>query len=195
MIAMEFDELKKIWDTQNNKPMYVINEEALHNRVKAKKNSAKKIANWMETMLIGANLFAGSILLYSVVFKGKENETYIYIMMCAMFITPLYLFYKRMQRKKVENRFELTMLGDIDHALSNATYSVVLSRTMQVYFAFIAILTMMSLIFDKDSSIITISSIGVVFIFGLYASRWEHKMYKNKEKELTNLKHKLEEDE
>ena len=30
MITMEFDELKKVWDSQNKEPMYVIDEQALH---------------------------------------------------------------------------------------------------------------------------------------------------------------------
>ena len=37
---MEFEELKKIWDTQNNKPMFIIDEEALHRTIQKKKNVA-----------------------------------------------------------------------------------------------------------------------------------------------------------
>ena len=42
---MEFEELKKIWDTQNNQPMYAINEEALHNRILTKKRKTNKISS------------------------------------------------------------------------------------------------------------------------------------------------------
>ena len=34
---MEFDELKKIWDSQNNEVLYAINEKALHDRIRTKK--------------------------------------------------------------------------------------------------------------------------------------------------------------
>ena len=43
MTIMEFEDLQKIWDTQNNKPMYVINEEALHRRILSKKNKASLV--------------------------------------------------------------------------------------------------------------------------------------------------------
>lgn len=191
---MEFDELKKIWDTQNNQPMYAINEKALHRRVIAKKKSASKIANWMEVILIGVNLVGGSMLLFGVLFKGKEDETFIYLLMAIMYVTPLYLFYKRSKRKKFESQFERTMMGDLEHALSNASYSEVLSRTMQVYFAFIAILTLFSLWFDKNTSLIPMIGFALLFIFTLYASTWEHKIYVRKRRELEKLKKTLEED-
>jgi len=39
---MEFKEMKKIWDTQNDEALYVINEDALHRRIKAKKMGTKR---------------------------------------------------------------------------------------------------------------------------------------------------------
>jgi L-asparagine transporter-like permease len=191
MITMEFDELQKVWDKQNNEPLYVINEEALHRRIKAKKRAAAKKANWMEIILIGANLLAGSMLLWAVLFKGKEHETFIYVMIPIMLLVPFYLLYKRTQRKKSENKFEHTLLGDIEHALSNASYTVTLSRTSQLYFLSIAALTMLSLIFDKDASIASIIGISILFLLTLYASRWEHNFYVRKKKELQNLKEKM----
>src|SRR4051812_47574418 len=43
MITMEFDEMKKIWDSQNNEPLYAINEKALYNRILSKKKQAHHI--------------------------------------------------------------------------------------------------------------------------------------------------------
>jgi hypothetical protein len=191
---MEFDELKKIWDAQNNQPMYAINEETLHKRVISKKRTASKIANWMEVILIGANLLAGSMLLFAVIFKGKSNETFIYLMIGLMLITPFYLLYQRSQRKKVGNKFALTMLGDLEHALSNATYSETLSRTSQIYFGLIAILTVLSMVIDKGSSLLAVMVISLFFIFTLFASTWEHKIYVRKKRELEALNQKLKED-
>ena len=37
---MEFDELKQVWDSQNNELLYAINEQALHNRILSKKKQA-----------------------------------------------------------------------------------------------------------------------------------------------------------
>src|SRR5690349_6966310 len=45
MITMEFDEIKKIWDAQNNQPLYVIDEKALHNRIQSKMKGVLLRAN------------------------------------------------------------------------------------------------------------------------------------------------------
>jgi hypothetical protein len=42
MITMEFDEMKKIWDAQNNQPLYVLDEKALHNRFSGKPHPKDK---------------------------------------------------------------------------------------------------------------------------------------------------------
>ena len=42
---MEFEEMKKIWDSQNNRPMYAIDENSLHNIVKRKINAASRKVN------------------------------------------------------------------------------------------------------------------------------------------------------
>ena len=65
MITMEFEELQKIWDSQNKRPLYVINEEALHQRILAKKSQASHITNFSELLLIAVNTGAGALILWS----------------------------------------------------------------------------------------------------------------------------------
>ena len=60
---MEFDELQKIWDTRHNQPLYVINEEALHQRIIEKKYRVIHIAVFSEWLLIIVNIAAGGFLL------------------------------------------------------------------------------------------------------------------------------------
>jgi hypothetical protein len=62
-VIMEFDELQKIWDTQNKKPLYVINEQALHNRIVAKKHQVVHTAVVTEWILIIANAISGGFVL------------------------------------------------------------------------------------------------------------------------------------
>jgi len=60
---MEFDEMKKIWDAQNNQPLYVIDEKALHSRIQSKMNTLLRFTSISEWMLILINLGTGGILL------------------------------------------------------------------------------------------------------------------------------------
>ena len=60
---MEFDEMKKIWDSQNNEPLYGINEKALHNRILSKKKQAHHITNISELLAIIVIWCAGCFIL------------------------------------------------------------------------------------------------------------------------------------
>ncbi|HTE33337.1 MAG TPA: hypothetical protein VK666_23310, partial [Chryseolinea sp.] len=63
MNTMEFDELQQIWDTQNNKPLFAINERALHNRILSKMRKARHITNTSELLLIIVSLGVGCFIL------------------------------------------------------------------------------------------------------------------------------------
>lgn len=58
---MEFDEIKKIWDAQNNQPLYVIDEKALHNRIQSKMKDVLLRANVNEWGVIIINLCTAGI--------------------------------------------------------------------------------------------------------------------------------------
>ena len=60
---MEFEEMKKIWDSQNNEPLYAINEKALHNHIMSKKKTGYHITNTSELLLIIVNACAGLFIL------------------------------------------------------------------------------------------------------------------------------------
>jgi hypothetical protein len=48
---MEFEELRKIWDAQNNQPLYAINEKAMYNLILSKKKQAHHITNISELLI------------------------------------------------------------------------------------------------------------------------------------------------
>ena len=60
---MEFEEMKKIWDSQNNEVLYGINEKAMHNHILSKKKQAYHITNASELILIIANAVMGCVIL------------------------------------------------------------------------------------------------------------------------------------
>lgn len=192
IITMEFDELKKIWDTQNDKPMYVIDESMIHRKVLNKKKQAGFRANMAEFVLIASNLFAASLIGSAIIYKGNEN-TFSFIMMCAMFVTALVLMYSRFRRKKNENRFDNSTLGELQHALANATYQVRLHSGILYFAGLVVILTLASLI-DTANSLWMIPAVVVFFGICGYAARWEHRVYVGKKRELEKLMKKLKEE-
>ncbi|MFT7270444.1 MAG: hypothetical protein ACI905_002672 [Roseivirga sp.] len=187
---MEFEEMKKIWDTQNNQPLYAIDEAALSRSVKAKKNNTKKTTNMTEWILIVANLFAGAVILITRYLK--ENGNLVAIGMgVMMLITACYLLFLRNRRIKLDQQVDTSVLGDIDNALKNIDYRISLSRSMIWYCVLVAAFTLYSVI-DSEKSTIFIISVAAFFVVGLALSRLEHKYFHiGKRNKLLALKDKL----
>uniref|UniRef100_UPI004047488D hypothetical protein n=2 Tax=Roseivirga sp. TaxID=1964215 RepID=UPI004047488D len=187
---MEFEEMKKIWDTQNNKPLYAIDEDALHKRVKAKQISTKRVTNKTEIALIAANLCAGGFIGVSNYMKGSTNLVAI-AMGLMMLITGAYLIFLRYRRIQRDQQVDTSVLGDLDNALENINYRVNLSRSMIWYALLVALFTLYSVI-DSEKSTVFILLVSAFFVVGLLLSRWEYRhCHVGRRNQLLALKQKL----
>jgi hypothetical protein len=124
---MEFDEIKKIWDAQNNQPLYVLDEKALHNRIQSKMKGILRLANVNEWALIIIYLCTAGVLLTLNSFTHAAN-IFMYIEAAWMFATVVYVVAHRSRRVSSSRRFDRSIHGDLDHAISIATYHVRLVR-------------------------------------------------------------------
>jgi len=189
MITMEFEEMKKIWDEQNQQPLYAINEKALHNRIRSKKQSSKHISNFSEIFLIIANIAAAAIILITSFIKNSGN-IYIYVLAGLMVVTAAFVFAGRIKRQKRGNTFDESMLGNLEHAISNATFQVRLSQIMRWYVLPVGALTVLA-IWQNQTQIWILVLMLLFFGFTWIAGRWEHQIYVKKKRELETLRTKL----
>lgn len=190
MITMEFEELQKIWDSQNNKPLYAIDENALHNRILTKKRQTHHITNVSELLSIIVNLFSGSFV-FIVNYSSNNPGIAMYTMAVWMLIVSLYALVSRAQRIRGEQQFNRTMKDDLNHAVAMATYQVRLSQLMRWNIVPIATLCLLGMWEAEKNGWIFLLTLGF-FALAYYASGWEHNIYKGKKKELEILKVKLE---
>ncbi|THU40284.1 hypothetical protein FAM09_10480 [Niastella caeni] len=189
---MEFEELQKIWDTQNNQPMYIINEKALHNRIVTKRYQAIHIAGFTEWLLLIVNIAAGSFLVGTNFMR--HNHIFIYGLAAWMFGSALYVLVKRIRRMKELQRYDRTLSGDLQHALAAASYQVRIAHIMRWNAVPVAILVLLS-IWEGGKSVWLALGVSLFFILSFYASGWELSIYKNKKRELEVLWQKLQENE
>jgi hypothetical protein len=187
---MEFDEMKKIWDTQNNQPLYVFDEKALHNRIQSKMNSGLHYANISEWLLIIVNLGAGSILLGLNPFKPGANQ-FMYLETAWMFATVLYVVISRIRRIKASHRFDRSIHGDLNQAISLASYQVRLSQIINWN-----ILPMGAIMIFSGWEAGKLFKVSVVMVFSFalafYVSIKGDRVNKRRKRELQVLKEKLE---
>jgi hypothetical protein len=189
---MEFDEMKKVWDTQNNEPVYGINEQALHKRIVAKKNTGLRITHISEWLLIVVNMGAGAFIFGSSWYKQSSN-VFMYILAAWMFISGLYFLVHRIRRIQADQQFDRSMLGDLRYAISIASYQVRISLVMRWNIVPIGLLVILSIMYG-GKSVWLAAGIFIFLVLTSYASGWEHNIYKNRKIELERLQRKLEDE-
>ena len=104
---MEFEELKKIWNTQNKAPMFVINEAALHNSIRRKKKKASWASDINE---IGLVLIA-VVTSASVFIRNMDRDNiYAYPPAILLLLTAVYVLYPYLSAIWIETIFTLIHL-------------------------------------------------------------------------------------
>lgn len=189
MITMEFEEIKKIWDSQNNEPIYGINEKALHSRILSTSKQAHHITNISELLSIIANIATGCVILGMSLFK-QSASIFMCILSAWMFGVALYSLVSRIRRIKQGNRFDRSMLGDLEYTISLATYQVRFSQLLRWNTLPIGILILLG-VWDGGKSVWIAVGILIFFVLVNYASGWEHRIYKTRKRELEALHDKL----
>lgn len=182
---MEFDQLQKIWDSQNKQPMYAINEAALHQRILAKKHQANKITHISEWMIIVAHSLTGLFTLWF-----NQGNVFLYVLAAWMLISALYVVVNRIRRILATQRYDRSLLGDLQYALAVATYQVRLSGIMRWNIVPVTALIVLSF-WHGEQSIWIIIAATLFFILVFFASKWEHNIYKTKKQDLEILLKKL----
>jgi len=186
---MEFEELRKIWDAQNNQPLYAINEKAMYNLILSKKKQAHHITNISELLLIFVNLGAGIMILALNLFRQSVNIS-LYLLSAWMLVTALYTLVRRIQRVKGDQQFDRSISGDLSHAISMASYQVHISQIMRWNILPIAALTLLGL-WEGGKPVWIVVVVLLFFALTYYAGGWEHNIYKGKKRALEILQKKL----
>jgi|SRR5579871_2713296 len=187
---MEFEELKKVWDSQNNQQLYAFDEHALERLVDSKKKKAIQIANISELFLITVNSIACIIYIFVIASLSKRN-IFMYVTTTWMFGCVLYLLINRLRRIRANKNFEQSVKGNLQHAVSLATYQVHLSQAMRWNILPIALLTLL-MVWDAQKPFIIIVLLAAAFIIAYFISGWEHNIHKERRQKLKALQQKLE---
>lgn len=190
---MEFNDMKKIWDAQNNEPLYAINEAALHNSILIKKRKAYHITNISELLGIIVYGVAGAAV-FGINFYKADGGVFMYLLAGWLIASALWALISRIRRIKGEQQYGRSLRGNLAHAIAMATYQVRLSRLMRWNILPIGVFVLL-IIWDSGKPLWIVGCFALFFILTHFASGWEHSIYKNKKRELQILKNKLDNEE
>ena len=189
---MQFEEMKKIWTAQNDQPMYAFNEASLHRHIVSKRNTGFHITNISELLCIVVYTVAACIVIITN-HASPGGKLFMYCLGGWMLLSALYILVSRIRRINGNHRFDRSMQGDLQHAVSVAAYQVRFSWLMRWNILPIGLLVVAS--FMENGKAWWFSA-GLLLFFALtfYFSGWEHNIYKKRKKELLQLQHTLESD-
>ena len=133
MITMEFEEMKKIWDTQKHRPLYAIDEDALRRRIQLNSHKASRASNVNEIALILISLVTFGIVLIK---NWSDPNPWAFPPVIALLVTSVFIYIGRRKRLKKALEFDRTMMGELDHALYNMNYEIKRARTFPMWYIF-----------------------------------------------------------
>jgi hypothetical protein len=188
---MEFEEMKKIWDSQKQEHVFSLDQSALHNRVLSKQKQGLRIANISELILIFTNIIAPVSILAVVIPRERFNISMTLLSVCMLMIAG-YVARGRYQRISGNTRFDRNLKGDLEFALDVARYQVKLSTLGRWIILPVAILSVTGLL-EAEKSIWIALAVIIFMLMANYLSGWESKYYETRLHQLEVLKRKLEE--
>ena len=188
---MEFDELKKIWDTQKEEYVFTLNQSALHNHVVAKQNQGLHITNISEWLMIAVNMLIPLYIIATMV-SGEINLAMM-IMSGWMLLTAAFVINGRYKRLKGGSTFGRTLKGDLQFAIDVARYQVRLAALGRWNIVPIGLLSVTALI-EAGKPLWIAAVLAIFLLLANYAAGWESNLYKTRLQQLEWLMKKLEEE-
>lgn len=165
---MEIEELKKIWDTQNKKPIYIINEEALFRSIRKSKRKASLTSEINEFGLLIIAVACIGFVFYK---HGLDAAIYPYLVSIGLFLSGSYVLFGRFRRKKKEKKFGRSVLDDLDHAIANTEFELRRARTFAWWYIAPLIVPVYLNLYMKDASVLTYVLISIGFVFSWFITR------------------------
>jgi hypothetical protein len=145
---MEFNEMKMIWDSQTQEPLYAMNEAALHGIVQRKNQEWNRCVSCCFTAEITIGLVCGALMLLcagGLIFgepawlaslpwiKVSASRWDILALLVAGGIWFYYSAYMYLARKRQQRRvevFDSSLRGDLERAITRTDFQIGLARSI-----------------------------------------------------------------
>ncbi len=143
---MEFGELKMIWDSQNQQPLYALNESALHSIVQRRNEETNRCLARCFVLEIGVGLLCVLVMFVYAGVLAFGSAAWL-ITPWGNTVTPTnwdllgllvagaiwayyaaYMFQSRRRQQKQIERFDSSLGGDLERALSQTDFQIRMAR-------------------------------------------------------------------
>lgn len=187
---MEFEDMKLIWDSQNNEPLFAINQEALHARIQRKSHSINRSLDLVDWIMIGVNLVVGLVLIVDQ--WQDQGQAFEFVMPFVYLAFFVYAIYRRFARRQEIRGFENSVLGELEKALWQSDYLIKQSSSM-VFWYLVPVLLLANVTMILNGKPLWALFVTIVVVpLAYFGGRWEvNKWHLPKKRELEGLREML----
>jgi hypothetical protein len=140
---MEFEDMKVIWDSQNDEPLYAVNEDGLQAMLRKKTQAFKRLVFWQEAQTYGSSLFVVvviSIALIGYFTGGLErmkgipmgwwDAAALFVGVACWMQSGLNVYVARRKQNERETRFSETLRDEIDRDLERVDFEIATRKNL-----------------------------------------------------------------
>lgn len=187
---MKFDELQQLWCQQENVSPQPIDHMELKKLIDKRKSSAENSAAFLEMVLVIINGGTGISLLYSCISENKGIFAFLFA--GFMLLGSLYFFSRFIQRRRAERKFDRSMAGELEHAITTADYILRLSRTILFWYGLPLLILGGFALLEKGVSAWALLGVFAVVALSFWAGQWEiRKFHSPRKQRLLELREQL----
>lgn len=189
---MEFEDMQRIWNKQDDEPLYAINEAALFKRVQKKSRSTEFGLNMMEWGVVLSSFFSIFVLYIN---WADDNVPWAYYLIPAMLLViSAYVYGLRRFRQRGAQRFPTGLLGELEKAIAHNNFLIERMHTMTWWYS-IPVFGGFAIYFYIEQGPYWLPSVILMPIIGalsFFAIRWEiRKFHEPKQRDLKALQQML----
>lgn len=189
---MKFEDIQRLWNEQKGERIYTINESELRRSVTLRKELASGRMNRVEIIVTIFNALAGIFLIALAV---QHPHVVTYFNAAVMATTVAVIMYFRRKRKKAENTFDRSMLGELDHAISNTSFMIKFNYLIRVAYVAPLIIACISALIIREATWEKWLIVTGALLLSIFVLHWEQKAYNMPGKNhLLELKRRLTEE-
>ena len=146
---MNFEDLKVIWDTQNEEPLYAIDHSGLQKQVTESSDAFNRSIFWRDVREVGIGLVSGFLVILFVIQALLSEENFLSVVFhyqltgwdigllflsgCLLLFGAAFRFVGRKRQEKYEQQFDHSLMGDLKRAIAQVDYQIWLSKNVPVF--------------------------------------------------------------
>ncbi len=138
---MDFEQMKVIWNTQDERPMYAVDERTLHTAIRRRSRSFRGIITASHLAIMLTSFVLGVLFLAEPLATGASHHRMasgaILLLLGAAQSAAL------LRKRRGESRFAQSLLGDLDRAIWRVDEAIAWARALRRWYIppFIAAVT------------------------------------------------------